>query len=229
VSKTKTRAAATEALMALAAERPWSAVTLEAIAERADTTLAALRADYDGRLAILADYVRGIDEAVLKDLDAGLAEEPVRERLFDILFARFEAHRPHRAALKAIGRAALVDPLLALELNRITVNAMVWMLTAAGITATGARGVARAQALALVWARVMRTFLEDDDPGLGRTMAALDKRLREVERVAGAVGRIESVAERVARRRERQSPPATEPPVIDAMPAEGGGESGRAA
>ncbi|HEX2257777.1 MAG TPA: TetR/AcrR family transcriptional regulator, partial [Afifellaceae bacterium] len=40
----------------------------------------------------------------------------------------------------------------------------------------------RAQGLALVWARVMRVWLDDDDPGLARTMAALDRRLREAER-----------------------------------------------
>ena len=44
----------------------------------------------------------------------------------------------------------------------------------------------RAQGLALVWARVMRVWLDDEDPGLARTMAALDKRLREAERTVDA-------------------------------------------
>ena len=61
--KPKTRDRIVEALMALAAERPWSEVTLAAIAERAGVTLAELRAQFDGRLAILADYVRRIDES----------------------------------------------------------------------------------------------------------------------------------------------------------------------
>jgi hypothetical protein len=42
----------------------------------------------------------------------------------------------------------------------------------------------RAQVLALIWARVLRVWLHDDDPGLARTMAALDKGLREAERAA---------------------------------------------
>jgi hypothetical protein len=68
---------------------------------------------------------------------------------------------------------------------------MVWMLSAAGIAAQGARGVARAQALAFIWARVMRVWLRDNDPGLGATMAALDRRLGEAERAAKCINRLE--------------------------------------
>jgi len=42
----------------------------------------------------------------------------------------------------------------------------------------------RAQALALQWRRVLGTFIRDDDAGLARTMAELDRRLREAERAA---------------------------------------------
>ncbi len=52
-----------------------------------------------------------VDEGVLKGIDPELAAEAPRERLFDILFARFEAHTPHKKAIRSIARAALVDPL----------------------------------------------------------------------------------------------------------------------
>ncbi len=198
--KPKTRERVVEALLSLAAEGPWEQATLTAVSERAGITLAELRALFDGRLAILAEYIRGIDEDVLKGIDTDLDEEAPRERLFDVLFARFEAHAPHKEAIRSIARAALVDPFLALELNRLVTQSMAWMLTAAGISATGRRGLVRAQALALVWARVMRVYLDDSDPGLARTMAALDKRLREVERVAL---RLEWLDRIVTRRRSR--------------------------
>lgn len=181
-SKTRTKIA--DALMTLAAERPWNDVTLEALAERAGVTLAALRASYDGRLAVLADFVRSVDEGVLAGIDPTLATETPRERLFDLLFARFEALAPHKQAIRNLGRAARRDPLLAFCLNNIATTSMVWMLAAAGIPAQGGRGMLRAQALAVVWARVMRVWLGDNDPGLASTMAALDKRLREAERAA---------------------------------------------
>lgn len=208
MAKTKTRDAVVDALLALAAEEPWEKVTLAAIAERAEVSLAALRVQFDGRLAILAEYTRRIDEEVLKGIDPELKDEGPRERLFDVLFARFEAHNPHKAALKGIARAALADPLLALALNRLVTQSMAWMLAGAGISATGRRGLLRAQGLALVWARVMRTYLNDDDPELARTMAALDKRLREAERAVVCLGRLERIVDRCCApaRRARPAP-----------------------
>jgi hypothetical protein len=69
------------------------------------------------------------------------------------------------------------DPALALVLNGLTVGSMQWMLSAADINAAGPKGVLRGQGLALLYASVLRTWLEDDDPGLARTMAALDRAL----------------------------------------------------
>jgi hypothetical protein len=43
----------------------------------------------------------------------------------------------------------------------------------------------RAQGAALMFARVLRTFVDDDDPGLARTMAALDRALARGQRWVG--------------------------------------------
>jgi hypothetical protein len=56
------------------------------------------------------------------------------------------------------------------------------MLQAAGLGTEGVVGCARLMGMASVYASVMRTWLEDDDPGQARTMAALDRRLRRGER-----------------------------------------------
>jgi AcrR family transcriptional regulator len=186
----KTKTAITKALIALAAERDWEDVTLEGIAERADVTLAVLRGAYNSRLEILADLSRHVDGEVLAERDPDLADEAPRERLFDLLFARLEALEPYRPALRNIGEAVRRDPLLVLALNRIVVTSMVWMMTGAGLSATGSRGALRAQGLAFVWGRVLRVWLDDDDLGRSRTMAELDRRLREAERTMMRLGRL---------------------------------------
>ena len=56
------------------------------------------------------------------------------------------------------------------------------MLRAAGIRSEGPDGQLRAAGLGTVYASVYRTWLGDDDPGLAKTMAALDRRLRRGER-----------------------------------------------
>jgi AcrR family transcriptional regulator len=200
----KTRNAIIDALLALAAEADWETISLDDLAARAGVGLAQLRNAYDGRLAVIADFARRTDQAVLAGVDADMAGEPARERLFDVLFARLEALAPHRQAVHNLGNAARRDPLLALELNRIVAISMGWMLTGAGISATGPGGLVRAQGLALVWARVLRTWFDDDDPGLARTMAALDRRLREGERIILGLERLARLVPGPFGRRRRQ-------------------------
>src|ERR1700674_5132617 len=55
-------------------------------------------------------------------------------------------------------------------------------ILAANINAAGPKGVVRAQGVALLFARVLHTFVDDDDPGLARTMAALDRALARGQR-----------------------------------------------
>ena len=148
----------------------------------------------------------GIDERVLAAIDPDMAGEAPRERLFDVLFSRFEALAPHKQAIRNLGEAARRDPLLALELNRIVTGSMGWMLTAAGIPSTGRRGLVRAQGLALVWARVMRVWLDDDDAGPrphhGRARQAPAR--GRAERDAARSARAESCAGRAAPGRSRR-------------------------
>ena len=201
----KTRNAIIDALLALAAEQRWENISLDDLAVRAGVSLAQLRNAYDGRLAVIADFARRTDQAVLAGIDSDMAGEPARERLFDMLFARIEALASCRDAVSNLGKAAQRDPLLALELNRIVAISMGWMLTGAGISATGPRGLVRAQGLALVWARVLRIWLDDDDPGLARTMAELDRRLRQSERIILGLERLARLMPGPFGRRRRRS------------------------
>jgi hypothetical protein len=58
------------------------------------------------------------------------------------------------------------------------------MLTSAGIGASGPKGMVRAQGLALLFANVLRTWVDDDDDQT-RTLAALDRELARGQRFAG--------------------------------------------
>jgi hypothetical protein len=52
------------------------------------------------------------------------------------------------------------------------------MLAAAGVDVDGAGGLVRTVGLGSIYTSVFSTWLADDDPGMARTMAALDRRLR---------------------------------------------------
>jgi AcrR family transcriptional regulator len=174
-----------EAFMRLLAEKPIEEIGFAAIARSAGISLSELRDSFGAKLAILAAHVKEIDRQVLAADDADMAEESPRERLFDVLMRRLELLEPHKPAVRSLLRSCERDPALALALNGIAVRSQAWMLTAADIDVGGTRGMLRAQALALLFASVLRVWLRDDDPGHARTMAALDRALSRGQRWSG--------------------------------------------
>ena len=84
---------------------------------RAGVSLAELRAEFGSTLAILAAHIKEIDRKVLAGGDADMAEEPPRERLFDVLMRRLEALAPYKEAVRSLLRSARRNPRLALALN----------------------------------------------------------------------------------------------------------------
>ena len=174
-----------EAFMALLAEKPIEQVGFGDIAARAGISLTECRAEFGSVMAVLAAQLKEIDRQVLAGADTDMAEEPPRERLFDVMMRRLEALGPYKAAVRSLTRSAACNPGLAFALNGLTVRSMQWMLTAADIGAAGPKGMMRAQGLALLYASVLRTWLDDDDPGLARTMAALDRGLARGARWSG--------------------------------------------
>src|SRR6266516_1622131 len=194
------------AFMALLAERRIEEISFGDIAARAGLSLAQCRAEFGSLLAVLAAQVKEIDRQVLAGGDPDVAGEPPRERLFDVLMRRLETLAPHKAAIRSLMRSARRSPPLALALNAMAVRSQQWMLTAADMDAAGPRGMLRAQGLAMLYASVLRTWVDDDDPGRARTMAALDRALARGQRWSGLLDdlcRIPAFFSRVRRPRRR--------------------------
>ncbi|TXN06953.1 TetR/AcrR family transcriptional regulator [Methylobacterium sp. WL103] len=176
------REAAVEALMRLAAEQPWNDIEVGDIAREAGLSLAELRDLFPSKGAVLGGLARIIDRKVLEDDGSDLAEEPTRERLFDVLMRRLDAMTPYKPALRRIAYALRGDPLSMLALNGVALNSHRYMLAAAGIDTEGPLGRLKLQGVVIAFARVTEIWLDDDDPALARTMARLDKEIRSGER-----------------------------------------------
>ena len=188
-----------DAFMALVGERGLAATRLADIAEAADMSLAALRAEFPGKLAILSAFSQRIDEAVLA---GGPAEgEGARDRLFDIFMRRLDALAPYKPALRQMAKTARRSPGFAAMLNVMARRSQRWMHAAAGIDRGGVTGAIARQGSVLVFAQTLATWLEDDDPDLARTMKTLDEALGRGDRamrlmndVCGAICRIAGAA-----------------------------------
>ncbi len=84
----------------LVAERGYGEVSLGDVGAASGLGMADLYRLYPDKLAFVQAFMARIDGEVLAGTSASLdPEETVRDRLFDILMRRFDALKPHRAAL----------------------------------------------------------------------------------------------------------------------------------
>jgi len=95
---------------------------------------------------------------------------------------RLDVLAPYKPGLKALAGQARKDPILGLALLRTVFQSQGWMVMAAGLGAGGLQGAVRTKAVTLAYLETMRVWFDDEEPGLAKTMAALDKALRTAER-----------------------------------------------
>jgi AcrR family transcriptional regulator len=172
------------AMMDLLAEQSFEEIDLSDVAKRAGVSLADMRKDFSSTFGIIAALMKDVDQKVLAGGE-DMAEESPREKLFDVLMRRLEILAPYKPGVRSLMRSMRRSPPLAFAFNGLAVQSVRWMLNAADIKATGPKGMVRAQGLAVLFACVMQTWVNDEDSGLARTMAALDRELSRGQRWSG--------------------------------------------
>src|SRR3954464_9336847 len=90
------------AFMALLAEKRFEEIGFGEIAARSGLTLANCRTEFGSTLVVLGAHMKDLDRKVLASGSGDMAEEPPRERLFDVLMRRIEAMAPHREAVRSL-------------------------------------------------------------------------------------------------------------------------------
>ncbi len=192
---TSTRGRLLAAALDLAARKSWAEVTVRDIADAAGVSLRELRAEFASKSDVIAALLAAVDSELLSKAPQRSEDQQRRDQLFDTIMTRFDILAPYKPALKSIARSGGADARLAGPF----LSSQYWMLAAAGIPTQGAAGALRVLGLAATYASVFRVWLDDEDPGLARTMAALDRRLRRGERAATSLDRVVGVCQRLAR------------------------------
>lgn len=178
------RAAFARGVLAIAAAKPWRAVTIFDIADAARIPVSDLAGLAPSDAAdVLDDH---FDRAAAADVSGIDRAQTLRDRLFDLAMKRFEAMEPHRPALLALeeGRDGVA---VAAAYGRAGRTAR-WLLTLAGAATEGVDGAAQVQALAVALTRAQRAWREDANGDFARTMAALDRSLRQTGSWASRLG-----------------------------------------
>lgn len=174
---------AVAALLRLAGERRWADISMLDIADAAGMTLIELRKEFQRKAEMLSSFGHMVDEEVLRKAPRRASAQAPRDAIFEVVMSRFDALAPYKAALKSASDGGALDGSLLKSLMR----SQTVMLQAAGVDTEGPGGAVRVAGLAGVFARTFRIWLDDTDPGMARTMAALDRQLRSGERTLSFV------------------------------------------
>jgi AcrR family transcriptional regulator len=201
--------AAVDAFLGLIAEKGFAAVTLREVAATAGLGFTDLYRLYPDKVALTAAFMARIDGEVLAGTPShDDPEETARDRLFDVMMRRYDALKPHRAALRAIRRAGTRDPLLALALGPALRRSMAVMLEAASLPSEGLSGALRQNGLLAIHYAVSRVYDRDETADLSKTMAALDSRLKMAERWSQFFEKYVKSSNSTARTTAKNSPAA---------------------
>jgi AcrR family transcriptional regulator len=160
----------------------WRRLSLASIAAASRLPILRVYRNFPSKQAILCGFLGRIDEAVLADPPPAEEGEHPRDRLFDLIMRRFDAFRPYRPALEVLRRELPFDPPSMLVTGGALLRSIRWMHEAAGIPTGGVRGAIAVKLTVAAYLATARVWHRDDSPDLGQTMAALDARLRRVER-----------------------------------------------
>ena len=174
MSITETDRTLIAAVFAQAALRGWPDVSIADAARDAGVPLREARARMPGRGAMLMRFGLMADQMALANVSM---TEPPRERLFDIVMARFDALQQHRAGMLSLLSALRRDPGTSLLLYGATLQSMKWLLDGAGIPANGLVGSLRIHGLTALWLYALRAWESDESADLSATMAAVDRGL----------------------------------------------------
>jgi AcrR family transcriptional regulator len=160
----------------------WRRLSLAAIAAAAGLPVLRVYRNFRSKQEILCGFLGRIDEAVIADPPPAEEGEHPRDRLFDLMMRRFDALRPYKPALEVLRRELPSDPPAMLVAAAALLRSVRWMHEAAEIETGGIRGAIAIKLTTAAYMAAARVWHRDDSPDLGPTMAALDSRLRRVER-----------------------------------------------
>ncbi len=168
-----------DAALKLAETRSWRDIRLTDIAGEAGITLAELAGHVSGKSHILGLFARRVDRQLLAALEEDPVEGGIHDRLFDIIMRRLELMEPHRKAIANIIAAPGESAADWARLYGSLIQSQTWILSAAGLDDSGPRAGLKVNGLAYVYGRTLRVWAQDDEAGKARTMAELDRALRD--------------------------------------------------
>jgi len=177
-------AALRRALLDLIETQGWIDLSFAEIAEKAGVPVAEAHRIYSSKTAILLALTRAVDERILSSLGSDPLEGSAKDRLFDLLMRRFDVLKADRGAYRRLMRQLPATPLEFAALLCQVRRSMSLTMETAGLSASGLKGALRLKGLLAIYTAGLRAFTTDESEDLSKTMAEVDKRLGQAEKLS---------------------------------------------
>jgi ubiquinone biosynthesis protein COQ9 len=145
------------------------------------------------KAAILRDFSRDIDGAMLLVFEKYPPEGEAHDRLFDVIIKRLEIMQPYRPVVGSVLKRRIGDPGEAAVMLQSVAITVGWIAAAAKVEEEPAWQSWGRIGLGRAYIKAVTAWAGDDDPGLSRTMAALDRALRDWAAFSDRAGTVSAV------------------------------------
>ena len=177
------------ALLDLVETQGWVDLSFAEIAEQAGVPIVEAHRIYPSKTAVLLALTRSLDERILSSLTADPLEGSAKDRLFDLVMRRFDVLKADRNAYRRLMRQLPATPSAFAALLCQLRRSLALTLETAGISASGLKGALRLKGLLAIYMTGLRVFANDESEDLAKTMAEVDKRLGQAERLSEMLNR----------------------------------------
>jgi ubiquinone biosynthesis protein COQ9 len=177
------------AALRLSSSRGWKNVTLELIAKAAKVPSVQMKKRFAGKNDVLVAIMHFVTDKAVAAAGKMDRHSPPRDRLFDLLMARFDILQKHRKGILGIMAWASRDSGIMCVLLPAQKQDMQKILAHAGLDQEGLGQPLAVMGLWIIYLAALRVWRQDETLDMAKTMAALDRYLRYADKAAEIIFR----------------------------------------
>ena len=170
-----------------ASEARWKRVSLRMIAEEADIPLTEIYKYFPSKIAVVGALLERSTDLIFSNNEPYSSTDSVHDRLLDNLLKRFDILEQDKQAIVSIVKDTKFDPLANLFLAPKLFDSMAQTLEKSGIDSSGLVGMMRIKGITVIYLMALNIWMYDNSPDLEKTMAFLDRRLKQAVNIASVL------------------------------------------
>ena len=142
---------------------------------------------FPSKIAIVGALLERSTDLIISSDEPYSSNEPVHDRLIDNILKRFDILEQDKQAIISIVKDTKFDPLANLFLAPKLFNSMAQTLEKSGINSSGLVGMMRIKGVTVIYLMAFNIWMHDNSPDLEKTMAFLDRRLKQAVQIASVL------------------------------------------